>query len=179
MKYAPLDLPPSYPISATYMNTEPDQTAPWVMPGNYMVRLTVDGKVFEQPFTVKMDPRVKTSFVSLLQQHDLSVKCYNSRKECMEILQEIKSARALLKNQPAKKELDKKLSLLENSPLASDETSFGRLNNAFASIFNILQETDMPATTQTIRAFGETQSKFKNLALKWQELKKGLPPKNN
>jgi hypothetical protein len=59
MKYAPLNVPPSYPISANYMNTAPDQTSPWIMPGTYTVSLTVDGKVYSQTFTIKMDPRLK------------------------------------------------------------------------------------------------------------------------
>jgi len=33
--------------------------SPWVAPGDYTVRLTVDGKSSTQPITVKMDPRVK------------------------------------------------------------------------------------------------------------------------
>ncbi|HXB71975.1 MAG TPA: hypothetical protein VNY05_27310 [Candidatus Acidoferrales bacterium] len=33
--------------------------APWVAPGVYAVRLTVNGKSLTQPITVKMDPRVK------------------------------------------------------------------------------------------------------------------------
>jgi hypothetical protein len=33
--------------------------SPWVAPGTYAVRLTVNGKSLMQPITVKMDPRVK------------------------------------------------------------------------------------------------------------------------
>jgi photosystem II stability/assembly factor-like uncharacterized protein len=33
--------------------------SPWVAPGSYTVRLTVDGKSVTQPIVVKMDPRVK------------------------------------------------------------------------------------------------------------------------
>ncbi len=35
--------------------------SPWVAPGNYTVRLTVDGKSSTQPITVKIDPRVKVT----------------------------------------------------------------------------------------------------------------------
>ncbi|MEO6254508.1 MAG: hypothetical protein ABIO79_14440, partial [Ferruginibacter sp.] len=82
MHYQPLNVPPSYPISATYMNTAPDPTSPWVMPGNYTARLTVDGKVFTQILTVKMDPRVKTNIKDLAVQHDLSLICYNNILKC-------------------------------------------------------------------------------------------------
>ena len=34
---------------------------PWVVPGEYTVRLTVDGKSYTQSLTVKLDPRVKVT----------------------------------------------------------------------------------------------------------------------
>jgi photosystem II stability/assembly factor-like uncharacterized protein len=36
-------------------------SAPHALPGRYTVKLTVNGKSYEQPLVVKMDPRVKTS----------------------------------------------------------------------------------------------------------------------
>jgi len=39
--------------------TYPGVNSPWVAPGTYAVRLTVNGKSVSQPITVKMDPRVK------------------------------------------------------------------------------------------------------------------------
>ena len=39
--------------------TYPPIAAPWVAPGAYTVRLTVNGQSQSQPITVKMDPRVK------------------------------------------------------------------------------------------------------------------------
>ena len=83
MHYTPLNVPASYPIAATYMNTAPDVTSPWVMPGKYIAKLTVDGKELFQSFEVKMDPRVKTSIKDLQLQHDYSLKCYNYIKQCL------------------------------------------------------------------------------------------------
>src|SRR5262249_42550868 len=48
------------PIAAVGYNTVPAPTAPWVGPGAYSVKLTVNGKSYTQPITVKQDPRVKT-----------------------------------------------------------------------------------------------------------------------
>ncbi|HKE29656.1 MAG TPA: hypothetical protein VKB88_45215 [Bryobacteraceae bacterium] len=39
--------------------TYPSVNSPWVAPGAYSVRLTVDGESLTQPITVKMDPRVQ------------------------------------------------------------------------------------------------------------------------
>src|SRR5580698_10128623 len=72
----PLNLPPSYAIAAIYGQTAPNPTSPWVMPGTYTVKLTVDGKSYTQPLLIKMDPRVKTPVAELKKQYDLSDKCY-------------------------------------------------------------------------------------------------------
>ena len=70
---------PEFPISATYRNTAPQATSPWVAPGDYTVTLTVDGKTFTQPLTVAMDPRVKASAADLQEQFDLSWRLYQLR----------------------------------------------------------------------------------------------------
>lgn len=118
MKYAPLNVPPSYPISATYKNTAPSATAPWVMPGKYTVTLIADGEKISNSLVVVLDPRVKTGRKELQEQHDLSVLCYNKRKEAME----------LSKQQPA----------------------FGRMAGNWATLFDRLEDTDMPPT-QTVK----------------------------
>lgn len=45
--------------------TYPAGEAPWAPPGQYTVRLTVDGVAYTQPITVRLDPRVKASPVAL------------------------------------------------------------------------------------------------------------------
>ena len=66
-------------MTATYRNTAPRATSPWVAPGDYTVTLTVDGKTFTQPLTVAMDPRVKASAADLQEQFDLSWRLYQLR----------------------------------------------------------------------------------------------------
>ena len=41
--------------------------SPWAPPGTYTVRLTVDGKRYTQPVTLRLDPRVKTPAAGLAQ----------------------------------------------------------------------------------------------------------------
>jgi photosystem II stability/assembly factor-like uncharacterized protein len=45
---------------------------PWVVPGQYTVKLEVNGETAEQPLTVKMDPRVQVSREDLQKQLDLA-----------------------------------------------------------------------------------------------------------
>src|SRR5438477_970146 len=80
MHYTPIaGVEPEFPISATYGNTAPQATSPWVVPGNYTITLTVDGKIFIEPLSVVMDPRVKASAADLEEQHDLSWRLYQLR----------------------------------------------------------------------------------------------------
>ena len=83
MKYTPLNLPVSYPMTAVKNNTAPDATAPWVLPGTYTVRMTIGSMTLEQPLEIKMDPRVKTALNDLQRQHQLSKACYEARKQTM------------------------------------------------------------------------------------------------
>jgi photosystem II stability/assembly factor-like uncharacterized protein len=83
LRYTPLNVPVEYPMSAIKYNTPPVPTAPWVLPGKYTIRLTVNNSRIEQPLEIVMDPRVKTSMTDLKRQHDLSMICYNGRKTSM------------------------------------------------------------------------------------------------
>lgn len=136
MHYKPLDEPVLYPISATYMDTAPDPTSPWVLPGNYSAKMTINGRVYTQTFTIKQDPRVKTSPEKMKQIHDMSFICYEAKQKII----------AKLKENPSKE----------------NEAKLSKLKNSFSTIFNILVDTDMPVTTQTVKALEEVQKELAN-----------------
>jgi hypothetical protein len=46
-----------YPISAIYRDTPRSPQGEWMPPGLYTVRLTVDGRAYTQPLTIRPDPR--------------------------------------------------------------------------------------------------------------------------
>ncbi len=183
MRYTPLNVPPSYPISAVYKNTAPSETSPWVMPGTYIAKLTAEGKSYTQSFTVKMDPRVKTSVKDLQQQHDISLIVYRDRLQILNALNEVRDLRRKIKEKlpdatgAAITDLnlcDAQAAALEASPQVSKQQSFGRLNNSLASVFNILQESDMPATSQTIAVAKQAEQSFKTLWAQWLEVRKKI-----
>ena len=107
------------------------------MPGMYTVRLIVNGKAYSQLFTIKMDPRVKTSIKNLQLQHDLSLMCYNNALKCMNVLKDI-----------------------------TGKKDYAKYLDTFLSIQGLLQEGDMPPTTQMINAAMEAQKGFDKLIQK-------------
>ena len=161
LHYTPLAMPPSYPIAATYHQTAPDPTSPWVMPGKYTVTLTVNEKTYTQPLVVTMDPRVKTTPVSLRQQHDLSLAAYEGRKRVMAMQQEAQT-------------LKSKASDAQKKSLATSQTSLNALNRSFSTIFNLLQDTDMPPTMQAVAAASDAQASLQKVVQEWTVLKTGL-----
>ena len=60
--------------------TYPSTNAPWAVPGNYTVRLTVDGKSYSQPITVKLDPRVKLPAADVAALTSLTTEMYNGAR---------------------------------------------------------------------------------------------------
>lgn len=184
LHYAPLDVPPSYPIAAVYGNTAPSPTSPWVMTGKYQVRLTANGKTYTQPFEVKMDPRVTTSVKDLQEQHDLSLMCYEGRLKSMEYLGRINEYRTKLRRQmmtdtsSALKEAEAQLAGFGGGQgggrrgggggARQGGVDFGSLGNSFSAVMRVLQEADMPATETAIIAAKKLQEDFSALEIKWK-----------
>lgn len=139
LHYSPLNIPPTYPISAIFQNTAPQETSPWVMPGTYILRLLADEVKYDQSIKVVMDPRVKTAMRELKVQHDLSMVCYLNLIKCLEINK------------------SKEFKSNKNNEVLS--TYFG----TFLSLQNSLQSNDMPPTSQLIECVMIKDAEFKKL----------------
>ncbi len=150
MHYQPLNVPASYAMGAVYMNSAPQPTSPWVMPGLYTARLTVDGKVINESIAVNMDPRVKTGRKDLAVQYDLSMGCYKNQQICMDALKQMGA--------------DEKFTALKKD--------FNTYIRTFSSLQNILQNSDMPPTSQTILAAKDAEVGFSIVLSLWQKTKK-------
>src|SRR5256885_660153 len=81
MRYQPIgDNPRTGEVEATGAvphRSERTPVAPWAGPGRYTVRLTVEGKSYTQPLTLRLDPRVKTPPAGLRQLAALSREMYD------------------------------------------------------------------------------------------------------
>jgi photosystem II stability/assembly factor-like uncharacterized protein len=79
------------PISAVPYNTGPAPTTPWANPGTYSVKLTVNGKAYTQPITVKQDPRVKTTALAMQQVYSLTKAMYEGAVDAEAAGQQVQS----------------------------------------------------------------------------------------
>ena len=187
----------TYPIAAVYRNTAPAYTSPWALPGQYTVRLTVDGKSYTQPLSLKMDPRVKTPLLGLQQQFTLSKRLYDDSAAAFAAIEQIRALRTQLQkakdgaNAPAEAiaALDKKLNDLMGAGgggfggggggAAAGADTLNSVRASLQSLMGILHGADVTPTTQAVAAITARRKALAALIAKWSEIKaKDLPALN-
>jgi photosystem II stability/assembly factor-like uncharacterized protein len=78
--------------------TYPAVNAPWAAPGTYTVRLTVDGKGYTQPLTLRLDPRVKTLPADLTTLATLTREMYDGARAAYLAYEQARSLAAQLES---------------------------------------------------------------------------------
>jgi len=176
----------SYPISAVFRNTAPDDTSPWVLPGRYTVELTANGTIHKQTLNVRMDPRVKTPAADLVQQFKLSKQLYDewlslgaATEKITGIskrLSELREARSDFSNDAILLEI-KLRGLLgggENRrPDPASTVSLTSTTTRVRTLFNILQEVDVAPTPQATVAIADVAKDAQSLLERWQAIRTG------
>jgi len=94
---APFASTRGYPISAVPHATPQGPEGPLALPGRYLIRLTVEGRRFEAPLTVKADPRVRLPTGALEDQWRLATELARLLSESSRALLAAKSEQAQLK----------------------------------------------------------------------------------
>jgi hypothetical protein len=134
------------PIAAVPNDTVPAPTTPWVAPGTYTVKLTVNGKTYSEPIVVKQDPRVKTPALAMQQVYALSKAMYDET---------LGAAAALDAARKAGREEDvKALGDALNGP------------SGLASVLNILQAADVPPTAVQLKAIADARQLLAGVMVK-------------
>ena len=178
----------SYPIAAIYRDTPSVPQGPWVLPGTYTVKLTVAGRSYTQPLTVKMDPRVRTRPEGLAQQFELSMETYEGMGRTHQALEQLRQLRKEVQDRRQRAEkgpvadaltaLDEKAAALEGTGPARRrrggrgpaEPSLTRLQGELSTLLEVLQGADAAPTSQAVTAAGAAQRTLTRLLERWQEL---------
>jgi photosystem II stability/assembly factor-like uncharacterized protein len=165
------------PIAAVPYDTVPVPIAPWAAPGQYTVRLTVGGKSYTQPLTLKMDPRVKTPPLGLAQQFTLSKQLYDGMLDVQKALEEIRTVRDKASGTP----LDGQLAALagqggggfgggRGGAPAGPET-LNSISGSLNQLMGLLQGADVAPTTQLTAAVSERRAALATLMARWNALR--------
>jgi hypothetical protein len=192
MHYAPPDsLGHEFPISAIYHDTPKLPLGAWALPGNYTVKLTVDGKSYSQPLMVKIDPRITTPLVDLRKQFEMQSGSVEGMNKSFEALQQVKSLRAQLQERTRVAKslpptliaslaaLDKQAGELEGGtqsrffglpPGAKQPENFSSLNQHFGGILGVADSADAAPTTQATAVFKELNAALEQLMARWAKI---------
>ncbi len=192
LHYTPLTIPPSYPISAVVAETAPGATSPWVMPGAYKVKLTVNGKSYIQSLTVEMDPRVKSSNSDLIEQHDYSMLCYHDEQKGMLIVDNTDTLQAQLRiasghiplgrHDSLRNEIDTcyfKLGMINRLLTESAARGQAPLNSELQELSGMIEGVDARPTTQCIAEVNAVDARFNKIEHDWELLQQELQKLNS
>jgi hypothetical protein len=196
---APAGTARQYPISAIYMDTPSEPTGPAVMPGQYTIKLIVDGESYAQTMTVKLDPRVQTSIDGIAQQFNLSMKMYEGQRQARDAMAQIQKMRDELKalhEKAGKGALADSIDAFDQKAAAiaggggggrrgggggggggsrgqgqGGGPTLGTISGEMVQLMELLQGADATPTTQAAIAAEEAQKSFDGLMERWNELK--------
>jgi len=173
---------------------------PKIAPGNYRVKLTVDGKSFTQDFEVKADPRLNTTPSDYARQMELGLKIRDKLTETNNAIVQIRDVRKqiedLLKRlngQPTFKTvndagtvLNKNLTEVEEALYQTKNQSSQdplnypiRLNNKLAALGGVVGGAEAAPTAQSYVVYDEVVGQIDSQLQKFAQLmKKDVPAFN-
>jgi hypothetical protein len=183
-----------YPISAVYHDTPLAPQGILAPPGEYIVRLTVNGHEFMQPLVIKADPRVKATTEDYAQQYGLEQKLIAALHQDYSALQEVRSLRAQLSELKPRAQgaaadsiskLDQQAGALEGGGggfgaglSGSQAQSLARLNGTLAHLFEVVGLADAAPTTQAVAAADKVQQSLTASLNRWNQVKGGITTLN-
>jgi len=161
---------------------------PKVIPGNYQVRLTVDGRVWTQPLKVMMDPRSPATTQTLTQQFQLGREIFNESREGRRALAEINSVqkqladtqKSLGNGNPQLRssigEAQSQLAALLSNAAQDAEKQNPGLRDAYSDVSGTLRSVtggDRAVPSQAITVYRQADTQLKARIAEWGRYKQG------
>ena len=184
------------PIAAVAYNTVPAPTSPWVSPDTYTVKLTVNGKTYTQPITVKQDPRVKTPALVMQRVYSLTRSAYTGAVDAQKAVQEAQALRDQIARAKAQATgaagtsldaFDKKVEAVAGSagpgggrggrgggfgaPIGAAPDTLTGASAALSGVMNSLQGADAQPTTLQVTAIETALRNARGAMARWNTLK--------
>ncbi len=175
---APMIGGPNLPIAAIGHNTIESPSTPWVNPGSFTMKLTVNGKTYTQPIVVKADPRVKTPALAMQQVYSLSKAMYYGALDTQAKARQVRGIRDQIAARKAQatgataealSALDKTLEAIVGTVAGAD--SLTGASSGLAGVMNVLQGADVRPTTVQLTAIARARTNATRAMGKWAGVK--------
>jgi hypothetical protein len=202
---APDSMRHEYPISAVPHDTPRLPLGPAALPGEYTVKLIVDGfssaasptfMSSTAPLIVKMDPRVKISTAALEQQFKTETRLASMMTHSTHAIMEARSLHDQLEKLASHastalstsiKDLEKKTSIILDGPggnaasatAAAPAPTLTAVNASVTTLYNEIDRADAAPTSQQAEAVTKIDKDFEAVTKQWSDLKsRDLPALN-
>jgi hypothetical protein len=154
---------------------------PWAPPGEYTVRLTVNGKTYSQLMKVVLDPRVKTSPSVIAQISSLSREMYD---DAVAVRKAYSTARQMSARLTSTGDAQVKAKLDSLAPAAISRPTFGAppapsgpptlesVRAALMSAAMSLQNADVAPTTRQLDAIAKARADYREVMARWNAINK-------
>ncbi len=138
-----------------------------ILPGNYTVTLSVNGKEFTQPLKVKLDPRVHVKENALEKQLKFSQEITKNLNESVTIYKKIQKILKEKKGNLSKADSDS-LSVI----LSKRNPSLSSVAGIFAGLITKVQSADAAPTQGQMELFDLTKKQFDGLMMRLKKIKR-------
>jgi hypothetical protein len=173
---------------------------PWAVPGQYQVRLTVDGKSYTRPLNLRMDPRAQVSIADLQKQFDLAMRIETEIRNAGQALAEAQSVEKQLQDRgkrlasstssgakaalAAVQALESEVSTLAGGrdtagTAAVPEETLTEMRERLQRLEGIVESADAAPTLTAQSLFGQTSQSVDKLISAWNEVKSTKLPAVN
>jgi photosystem II stability/assembly factor-like uncharacterized protein len=156
---------------------------PLVVPGNYTVELTVDGKTYRQPLTVKLDPRVHASDQDLEIQSAQARRitagmnvAYAEYKKVDALTTALDESKKNAKPAPDTAELEKQIKAVAEG--THDLPGLGAVNRDLGRLLFGIESADQRPSAPQVQALEEQCNALDNVLALWKQLNDGLAKQN-
>ena len=181
-----------YPISAVPHGTPRGPLGPLALPGNYLIRLSVDGHRLEAPLLLRPDPRVNVAAGALEQQLALAASLAAALSESSRAVRvaqsEHEQLQALVKKRPADaliagydQQLSALLSAKEEPSEATKAEATVRLPDVqgqIETLYNQVVMGDAAPNAALVSASDAARNKLAAVLQTWNQLQAQLPDLN-
>ena len=181
MRFDPLDPAGGVPMAAIFQDTPAGSRGPWVPPGNYTVRLTVNGQSQDRQIEVRIDPRVTTPKSGIDMQSKIAVGSYQALLKLSTLVPEVKRIHGVVQRMMGQNpevsvaealgKLDRDLAAMETPQPDGNNVTLAQLGRQFQSCMGAVESTEMTPTKTVQLMFASAETALAELQAKFDRIK--------